>query len=52
MYLLNRENRLNAFPRSTDIIQDLNDLPQVPKNRLLCPTQFGNKKTVYEHFFK
>jgi len=27
MYLLNREKRLNAFPRSTDIIQVLNELP-------------------------
>jgi len=27
MYLLNRENVTNAFPRSTDIIQVLNELP-------------------------
>jgi len=26
-YLLNREKRLNAFLRSTDIIQVLNDIP-------------------------
>jgi len=27
MYLLNSEKRLNAFPRSTDIIKVLNELP-------------------------
>ena len=27
MYLLGREKRLNAFPRSTNIIQVLNELP-------------------------
>ena len=26
-YLLNRENRCNAFPKLTDIIQALNELP-------------------------
>jgi len=50
MYLLNRKNRNNAFPRSTNIIQVLNELPtdkrhiKVPQDRLLCPTHINNKK--------
>jgi len=50
MYLLNREKRLNAVPRSTDIIQVLNELTtdkrhiRVPQGRLLCHTHVDNKK--------
>ena len=50
MYLWNRENRLNAFLISTDIIQVLNELQtdkihiKVPQDRLLCPTHVHNKK--------
>jgi len=45
MYLLNREKRCNAFPRSTYIIQVWNKLPtdkrhiKVQKDRLLFPTR-------------
>jgi len=41
------------FPRSTDIIQVLNELPtdkrhKVPQDRLLCPTHVDNKiKTAF-----
>ena len=50
MYLLNREKRLNAVPRSTDIIQVLNEMTtdkrhiKVPQCRLLCHTHVDNKK--------
>ena len=50
MYLLNREKRCNAFPRSTDIIHILNELPtdkrhiKVQQHRLLCHTHLDNKK--------
>ena len=60
MYLLYREKCLRAFPRSTDIIQVLNELPtekrhtlykciKVPQNRLLCPTHVDNKKKRVLH---
>jgi len=58
MYLLNREKRWHAFPRSTDLIKVLNKLPtdkrhiKVPQDRLLCPTHVDNKKQqVFEKFF-
>ena len=41
----------NAFPKSTDIIQVLNELPtvqihiKIPQDRLLCPTHVDKKKT-------
>ena len=50
MYLLNWKKHLNAFPRSTDIIQVLNELVtdkrhiKVPQDRLLCPSHADNKK--------
>ena len=51
MYLLNREKRFSAFPRSTYIFRDLNELPtdkihskvRVPQDRLLCHTHVDNK---------
>jgi len=55
MYL-NREKCVNAFPRSTDMIQVLNELPsdkrhiKVPQDTLLCPTHVNNKiKLVFEN---
>ena len=53
MYLLNREKRCYAFPRSTDIIQVLNDLPtdkrhiKEPQDRQLCLTHIDNKKKTF-----
>jgi len=50
MSLLNREKRYNAFPRSTDITEVLNELLtdkshiKVPQDRLLCPAHIDNKK--------
>ena len=50
MYLLNREKRCNAFPRSTYIVEVLNELPtkkrhiKVPQQRQLCPIHVDNKK--------
>jgi len=58
MYLLNREKRCNAFPRSTNIIVQ-NQLPtdkrhiKVPQDRLLCPTHVVDnkrKKQVFKFF--
>ena len=48
----------NAFPRSTVIIQVLNELPidkktyiMVPQDKLLCPTHIDNKKKpVFDNF--
>jgi len=50
MYLLKGKLVTNAFPRSTDKIQILSDLPtdkrhiKVPQDRLLCLTHVDNKK--------
>jgi len=52
MYPLNREKRLNTFPRSTDKIQILNELPtdkrqiKVPQDSMLYPTYVNNKKIL------
>jgi len=50
-------NKKNAFPRSTDIIQVLNELPtdkshiKVPQNKLLCPIPVDNKKKRFSKIF-
>jgi len=53
-----RKSVTYAFPRSTDIIQVLNELPtdkihiKVPQDRLLCPTHVDNKKVqLFEKLF-
>ena len=57
MYLWNKDKRLNAFPRSTDIIQVLNELPtdtkhiKVPQDILRCHTHVENKKTRFLKIF-
>ena len=57
MYLLNWKSVTNAFPRSTYIIQVLNELPiykrhiKVPQDRLLCHTHVDNKKNRFSKNF-
>jgi len=60
IYLLNRKNVANAFPRSTYIMQALNKLPtdrrhiKVPHDRLLCHTHVynKNKQNFQKNIFK
>ena len=56
MYLL---SVTEAFPRSTDIIQFVNELPtdkiniRVPQDELMCPAYVNNKtKQVFEKYLK
>jgi len=52
MYLFNRKTGCNAFPRLTDIIQVLNELPTVKIHidGLLCPTHADKNTTGFRRF--
>ena len=50
IYSSTREKRCNDFPRSTDVIKVVNELPtdrryiNVPQDIRVCPTHVDNKK--------
>ena len=56
-YVKQGKSVTNAFPRSIDIIQVLNEFAtdkrhtKVPQDRLLCPTHVDNKKKQVFNFF-